>query len=699
MSVADPEKVAELAFTRNIGIMAHIDAGKTTTTERILYYSGKNYKIGEVHDGDATMDWMEQEQERGITITSAATTAFWADHRINIIDTPGHVDFTIEVERSLRVLDGAVAVFDAVSGVEPQSETVWRQADRYGVPRICFINKMDRVGADFDMSVQTIREKLAGNPVKVQIPIGAEDSFVGVIDLVQGNALIWEGDDKDAKFVVRDVPSDFQDDYELAREQLIEALADHSDELAELYLGGEAISNEMISKSLRAATLVSAITPVFCGSAFKNKGVQPLLDGVIAYLPSPLDRPDIVGVDAKKPDKEITCKTDFKSKTVALAFKVASDPFAGSLTYVRVYSGVVKMGTQLQNTRQEKKERIQKIVRMHANSREEIKELKAGDIGAIIGLKFTGTGDTLCDSSQPVILEAIEFPDPVISVVIEAKSTAQQKKMMDSLNRLIQEDPSSALRTDSETGQLLLSGMGELHLEILVDRLKREFKVDANVGKPQVSYRETIGTEASCAKNFEREVAGKIQSATVGVKVEKLSGSVANQVTISVEDSRLTSEYKQAAIKGVTDALENGVVAGYQVLGVKVTINKIEFEEESAAVPAFQIAGSMALREALRDAKCELMEPMFFLEVVCPEDFLGTVIGDINSRRGKVISTSAKGHLQAIEAEAPLAELFGYATDLRSLTQGRGTFIMKFNEYALMPARTQKELLEKMGRL
>ena len=699
MSVADPEKVAELAFTRNIGIMAHIDAGKTTTTERILYYSGKNYKIGEVHDGDATMDWMEQEQERGITITSAATTAFWADHRINIIDTPGHVDFTIEVERSLRVLDGAVAVFDAVSGVEPQSETVWRQADRYGVPRICFINKMDRVGADFDMSVQTIREKLAGNPVKVQIPIGAEDSFVGVIDLVQGNALIWEGDDKDAKFVVRDVPSDFQDDYELAREQLIEALADHSDELAELYLGGEAISNEMISKSLRAATLVSAITPVFCGSAFKNKGVQPLLDGVIAYLPSPLDRPDIVGVDAKKPDKEITCKTDFKSKTVALAFKVASDPFAGSLTYVRVYSGVVKMGTQLQNTRQEKKERIQKIVRMHANSREEIKELKAGDIGAIIGLKFTGTGDTLCDSSQPVILEAIEFPDPVISVVIEAKSTAQQKKMMDSLNRLIQEDPSSALRTDSETGQLLLSGMGELHLEILVDRLKREFKVDANVGKPQVSYRETIGTEASCAKNFEREVAGKIHSATVGVKVEKLSGSVANQVTISVEDSRLTSEYKQAAIKGVTDALENGVVAGYQVLGVKVTINKIEFEEESAAVPAFQIAGSMALREALRDAKCELMEPMFFLEVVCPEDFLGTVIGDINSRRGKVISTSAKGHLQAIEAEAPLAELFGYATDLRSLTQGRGTFIMKFNEYALMPARTQKELLEKMGRL
>ncbi len=699
MSAADPEKVEELQFTRNIGIMAHIDAGKTTTTERILYYSGKNYKIGEVHDGDATMDWMEQEQERGITITSAATTTFWNDHRINIIDTPGHVDFTIEVERSLRVLDGAVAVFDAVSGVEPQSETVWRQADRYGVPRICFINKMDRVGADFDMSVESIREKLAGNPIKTQIPIGAEDEFAGVVDLVIGKAMIWDGDDKDAKYELRDIPSDLQDEYELAREQMIEALADQSDDLAEAYLGGETITSEMITKALRDATLKMAITPVFCGSAFKNKGVQLLLDAVIAYLPSPLDRPDIVGVDAKKPDKEIVCKTDFKSKTVAMAFKIASDPFAGSLTYVRVYSGVVKVGTQLQNTRQEKKERIQKLVRMHANSREEIKELKAGDIGAVIGLKFTGTGDTLCDASMPVILEAIEFPDPVIAVVIEAKSTAQQKKMMDSLHRLIQEDPSSALRTDNETGQLLLSGMGELHLEILVDRLKREFKVDANVGKPQVSYRETIGKSASSQKSFEREVAGKVQAATIGLALEKLEGSSPNQVLLTVEDKRLTSEFKQAAIKGVAESLENGVIAGYGVLGVKATINKIEFEEETAAIPAFQIAASMALRDALQKAACELIEPMFFLEVVCPEDFLGTVIGDINSRRGKVISTNARGHLQAIEAEAPLAELFGYATDLRSLTQGRGTFIMKFKEYAMMPARTQKELLEKMGRI
>jgi elongation factor G len=700
MSAADPQKIEELTFTRNIGIMAHIDAGKTTTTERILYYSGKNYKIGEVHDGDATMDWMEQEQERGITITSAATTTFWNDHRINIIDTPGHVDFTIEVERSLRVLDGAVAVFDAVSGVEPQSETVWRQADRYKVPRICFINKMDRVGADFAMSVQSISEKLAATPVRAQLPIGAEDEFTGVIDLVHGQAIFWAGEDKDAQFEVRDIPSDLQADYEVGREQLIEVLADHNDDLAELYLGGEEVTSEMIEKSLRQATLNLEVTPVFCGSAFKNKGVQPLLDAVIKYLPSPLERPDITGVDAKKPDKEVVCKTDFKSKVVALAFKIASDPFAGSLTYVRVYSGVVKAGTQLLNTRQEKKERVQKLVRMHANSREEIQELKAGDIGAIVGLKFTATGDTLCDASSPVILEAIEFPDPVIAVVIEAKSTAQQKKMMESLDRLIQEDPSSALRTDKETGQLLLSGMGELHLEILVDRLRREFKVDANVGKPQVSYRETIGQVASSKKSFERDIAGKLQAGTVGVTLEKINAGDPNQVVIDVpENKKLTSEFKQAAIKGVSEALENGVVAGYQVLGVKAVINAIEFEDESAAAPAFQIAGSMALREALRDAACELMEPMFFLEVICPEEFLGSVIGDINSRRGKVIATNPRGHLQAVEAEAPLAELFGYATDLRSLTQGRGTFVMKFAEYALMPERTQKELLQKMGRI
>ncbi len=699
MSVADPQKIEELAFTRNIGIMAHIDAGKTTTTERILYYSGKNYKIGEVHDGDATMDWMEQEQERGITITSAATTTFWNDHRINIIDTPGHVDFTIEVERSLRVLDGAVAVFDAVSGVEPQSETVWRQADRYKVPRICFINKMDRVGADFDMSVDSIREKLAAVPAPIHRPIGSEDEFSGVIDLLSGKAFIWDGDDKDAKFEERDIPSDLQEEYQLGRDTLIEALADHSDELAELYLGGEEIPQELLVKTLRDCTLDLRVTPVLCGSAFKNKGVQPLLSAIIQFLPSPLDRPDIVGVDAKKPEKNITCKTDFDDNTVALAFKVASDSFAGSLTYVRVYSGVVKAGSQLYNPRQDKKERITRLVRMHANTREELKELKAGDIGAVVGLKFTATGDTICETAHPVILEAIEFPDPVISVVIEAKSTADQKKMMESLDRLIQEDPSSNLRTDNETGQLLLSGMGELHLEILIDRLKREFKVEANVGEPQVSYRETISKAASASRHFEREVAGKLQSATVSVKIEKSESGPENKVSLAVDDSRLTPSFKQAVIKGVTEALENGVIAGYQVLGVKATIDKLEFEEESAHEAAFQIAGSMALREALQNAKCELMEPMFKLEVVCPDDFLGSVIGDINSRRGKVIATNAKGHLQAIQAEAPLAELFGYATDLRSLTQGRGTFMMRFEEYALIPERVQKEILQHMGRI
>ena len=586
MSVADPQKIEELGFTRNIGIMAHIDAGKTTTTERILYYSGKSYKIGEVHDGDAIMDWMEQEQERGITITSAATTTFWENHRINIIDTPGHVDFTIEVERSLRVLDGAVAVFDAVNGVEPQSETVWRQADRYKVPRICFVNKMDRVGADFAMSVATIREKLAANPVMIQIPIGAENDFTGVVDLVSGKVFLWSGDGKDDDFLVKAIPSDLQEDFQTHRDQMIEALSDFSDELAEAYLGGEEISAETLKKVIRETTLNLKITPVMCGSAFKNKGVQPLLDAVVDYLPSPLERPDIVGVDAKKTDKEVICKTEFKHPVVALAFKIASDSFAGSLTYVRVYSGVIKAGTQLFNSRAEKKERVTKLVRMHANSREELKELKAGDIGAVVGLKFTATGDTICETGSPVILESINFPDPVISVVVEAKSSAQQKKMMESLGRLKQEDPSCALRTDKETGQLLLSGMGELHLEILVDRLKREFKVDVNVGKPQVTYRETIGGPASFTKRFEREVAGKVQAAKITVKIDRLDGSQSNQVSVNLDDES-PSEYKKAAIKGCEEALENGVIAGYPVLGVKARVEKIEFLEEEAHEAAF----------------------------------------------------------------------------------------------------------------
>ncbi len=698
MSPHQPQNPEELMFTRNIGILAHIDAGKTTTTERILYYSGKNYKIGEVHDGDATMDWMDQEQERGITITSAATTTFWKNHKINIIDTPGHVDFTIEVERSLRVLDGAVAVFDAVNGVEPQSETVWRQADRYNVPRLCFINKMDRVGADFGMSINSIQEKLGGYPLKVQIPMGVENEFHGVIDLVESVALVWMGDDKDAAFEKKAIPPDLRAEFETARESLIETLADHNDHLAELYLNGGEITQELLKKTLRECTLHLKVTPVYCGSAFKNKGVRPLLDGVINYLPSPLDRPDICGVDAKRTDKTIQCKTDFKSKPVALAFKIADDSFAGSLTYVRVYSGVIKAGSRMLNTRQNKKERIMKIVKMHANSKEEVRELKAGDIGAVVGLKFTTTGDTLCDSSQPIILESIDFPDPVISVVVEAKSTAQSGKMLESLKRLIKEDPSSALKTDPETGQWLLSGMGELHLEILVERLKREFKVEVNVGKPQVSYRETVGQAAFAKKYFERDVAGNKQAASVGIKIDKPGGDATtstHQVSCTVENKKLEPEWIQAAIRGTSEALENGIITGYPVMGVKASITSLEFEEESASPVAFQIAGSMALREALKQAHCQIMEPLFFLEVICPEEFIGGVISDINSRRGRIIATSMKNHLQVMEAEVPLAELFGYTTDLRSLTQGRGTFVMKFQRYALLPERLQKEFLKK----
>ena len=693
------QKSGELTLTRNIGIMAHIDAGKTTTTERILYYSGKNYKMGEVHHGNTTMDWMEQEQERGITITSAATTTFWKNHRINIIDTPGHVDFTVEVERSLRILDGAVAVFDAVNGVEPQSETVWRQADHHKVPRLCFINKMDRVGADFEMSVKSIQEKLGSHPVKVQIPIGAEDKFQGIIDLVESVALIWINDDKDRGFQRQPIPDEYKNEFKKARESLIESLADHNDLLAELYLNGSEITVEQLKKNLRECTLNSKITPVYCGSAFKNKGIRPLLDGIVNYLPSPLDRPDISGVNAKKTEKTITCKTDFKSKPVALAFKIANDSFAGSLAYIRVYSGVIKVGSQMLNTRQNKKERIMKIVKMHADSKEEVSELKAGDIGAVVGLKFTATGDTLCDSSQPVILESIDFPDPVISVVVESKSSAQSGKMLESLKRLIKEDPSSRLNTDPETGQWLLSGMGELHLEILVERLKREYKVEVNVGKPQVSYRETLSQSASSKKYFERDVAGKKQAATVEVKIEKLEddNNIHNQVICPFEAKNLDPEWVQGAIQGISEALENGVIAGYPTLGIRASITNLEFEEEFANKTAFQIAGSIALREALRQAHCLIMEPLFFLEVLCPEEFLGNVIGDINSRRGRVISTSVKNHLQVIEGEAPLAELFGYTTDLRSLTQGRGTFTMKFQRYVLLPDRLQKEFLEKSG--
>jgi len=678
--------------------MAHIDAGKTTTTERILFYTKKSHKIGEVHDGNTVMDWMEQEQERGITITAAATMCFWADHRINIIDTPGHVDFTIEVERSLRVLDGAVAVFDAVNGVESQTETVWRQADKYKVPRICFINKMDRVGADFQMSVGTIRERLAAVPAPIQMPLGAEDGFMGMVDLVEMKAFIWKNDGLGENFETRDVPSEFADEANAAREKLIETLADFDDKLADKYLSGEALSAADLKASIRAATLALKITPVLCGSAFKNKGVQPMLDAVVAYLPSPLDRPEIFAKMAFDPDKQVSCKVDFKEPPVALAFKLATDPFSGSLCYVRVYSGVIETGMQLTNPREKKKERIAKIVKLHANSRTEVPTLKAGDIGAIIGLKFTVTGDTLCTPQKEVVLESITFPDPVISIVVEAKHSTDQPKMLDGLTRLVKEDPSSSLKTDPETGQLLLSGMGELHLEILVDRLKREFGVQINTGSPQVTYRESILGSASARKHFERDVAGQLQTGEVEVKVSPIDSQEISVENL-VKDPQVPADFKTHIIEGAREGLDSGILAGFSTISTGVKIVSIPFDAEHGNMAAYKIAASQAVREAMQKAGAQLMEPIFKLEVVVPDEFLGSVIGDLNSRRGKILNTASRGHLQVVSADVPLSELFGYATGVRSLTQGRGTFSMKFHQYQPVNDRVQREVLTKLGRI
>jgi len=696
MSAQDPQKLEELKFTRNIGIMAHIDAGKTTTTERILFYTGKAHRMGEVHDGNTVMDWMEQEQERGITITAAATTTAWKDHRINIIDTPGHVDFTIEVERSLRVLDGAVAVFDGVNGVEPQSETVWRQANKYKVPRICFINKMDRVGADFDMSVGTIREKLGARPVPVQLPLGAEDTFQGVIDLIENVALVWK-DDLGEKIEKVDIPADIAGKAAHLREQMVEAACEQDDVLMEKYLGGAALTPAEIRSGLRKGTLSLAITPVFCGSAFKKKGVQPLLDGIVDYLPSPLDAPPVDAKDPAKEDKTIEVKTSFDDPTVALAFKIANDPFAGSLTFIRCYSGAVKAGETLLNPRTNKRERIQRLVRMHANSRQEMTQLKAGDIGAAVGLKNVGTGDTLCDQKRPVVLESITFPEPVISVAIEAKSTADQDKMVAGLERLQQEDPSCRVRIDSETGQMLLSGMGELHVEILVDRLLREHKAKANVGKPQVSYREAITNAAQGHGIFDREIAGDKQFAEVNLKVEPKGRS--GGITFENKAGGLDHDLMIAARSGALEAGDVGVLAGFPLMGVQISLLSFKIrDKDSATEMAFKVAASQALREALKAVTSQLLEPIFKLEIFTPEDFMGTVIGDLNARRGKVHSMAPKPGGQVIQAEAPLASLFGYATDIRSLSQGRATFSMEFQEYAPVPPKVEAEILSKMGR-
>lgn len=701
MSALDPQNVGELKWTRNFGVMAHIDAGKTTTTERILYYSGKSYKIGEVHDGDTVMDWMEQEQERGITITAAATTVSWKDHRLNIIDTPGHVDFTIEVERSLRVLDGAIAVFDGVNGVEPQTETVWRQADKYKVPRICFINKLDRVGADFVMSINSIKEKLQANPIPIQVPIGIEDSFVGVVDLIENKALIWDNSGLGDNFQITDIPEDMASEVEKIRLETVEKIVEFDDSLLERYLNGEVPTAEELRQALRKGTLSLKAFPVLCGAAFKNKGVQPLIDATIFYLPSPLDRPAIVGKDPEKEDKEIKCPTEFDEPTVALAFKIANDPFAGTLTYIRVYSGVVKVGDSMLNPRTEKRERIQKLVKMHANSRSELQLLRAGDLGAVIGLKFTATGDTLCDAKRPVVLERITFPEPVIAVAIEAKSSADQDKMMSGLEKLSKEDPSCRLRTDMETGQTLLSGMGELHLEILIDRLLREHKVQVNVGKPQVSYREALSAKAEGECTIDRMMAGDPQFAKVVLVIEPLPRGSGIQFVNGLGSAQVIAQPLLKAIEsGFREAAEVGPIASYPLIDLRGTLKKVEMRDpQSTSEMAFKAASSLALRDAVKKAHVQLLEPIMKLELTSPDDFVGAVIGDLNSRRGKVHSMMSKaGGGQLIAAEAPLMTLFGYATDLRSISQGRASFSMEFKEYSPVPPKTRDEILNRLGR-
>ncbi len=699
MSFMDPQTKEELQFTRNIGIMAHIDAGKTTTTERILYFTGKNYKVGEVHDGAATMDWMEQEQERGITITAAATTCAWKNHRINIIDTPGHVDFTIEVERSLRVLDGAIAVFDAVNGVEPQSETVWRQGDKYKVPRICFVNKMDRVGADYDMSVASIVEKLGANPIAMHLPIGAEENFKGFVDLLTNKAFVWHASDIDAKFEIEDVPSEYEDEAKTRRNQLIEKIIEFDDALMERYLGGEEIPVDDLKKTLRAATLKQKAFPVLCGASFKNKGVQQLLDAVIDFLPSPLDVPPMVGVDPEKPENQVECHADFEEPLVALAFKVASDPFAGSLTYLRVYSGTMGEGSYLLNSTSGKKERIGRIVKMHANSREDIKLLKAGDIGAAVGMKLTFTGNTLCDTKRPVRLEAIGFPVPVISMAIEAKSSADGDKLKAALERLSQEDPSFSVRIDPDSGQQLISGMGELHLDIITDRMDREFKLKVNKGAPQVSYKECILQKTKAEGKFIRQVPGAGQYGQCWIELQPRDRGAGFLFKNAFNDPKFPKTYIAAIEQGCKESMENGPVAGYQMMDIQATLLSATLHETDSEEVAYKIAASIAFREAARQANPQLMEPVAKIEIVVPDDFMGNVIADLNSRRGKVLSMAPRGNVQVVKGEVPLATMFGYSTDVRSISQGRATFTLEVSHYEILPPKIQTEILQKLGRI
>ncbi len=679
---------------RNIGIAAHIDAGKTTTTERILFYTGISHKIGEVHEGAATMDWMEQEKERGITITSAATTCFWKDHQINIIDTPGHVDFTIEVERSMRVLDGAVAVFCAVGGVQPQSETVWRQANKYHVPRIVFVNKMDRIGADFFNVENQIRDRLKANPVPIQIPIGAEENFRGVVDLVEMRGIVWDDETMGAKYEVIDIPEELKDQAEEYREKLIEAVAETDDELMEKYLSGEELSVEEIKRGIKNGTLDMSITPMLCGSAFKNKGVQTLLDAVVDYLPAPTEVSWIKGIDPKT-GEEVSVESTVDGPFAALAFKIMTDPFVGQLSFIRVYRGKIESGSYVLNSTKEKKERVGRLLKMHANKREEIKELPAGEIGAVVGLKYTLTGDTLCDEKNPVILEKMEFPEPVISVAVEPKTKADQEKMSVALAKLAEEDPSFRVHTDEETGQTIISGMGELHLEIIVDRMKREFKVEAEVGAPQVAYRETIRTPVDQEYKYAKQTGGRGQYGHVFIKLEPQEPGSGYEFVNQITGGVIPKEYIPAVDKGIQEAMQNGVVAGYPVVDVKATLYDGSYHDVDSSEMAFKIAGSMAFKEAAKKANPVLLEPIMKVEVEVPEEYMGDVIGDINRRRGQVSSMEDRAGNKIVTAMVPLAEMFGYSTDLRSFTQGRGTYSMEFDHYEEVPRNVAEEIIKK----
>ena len=680
---------------RNIGIAAHIDAGKTTTTERILYYTGRTHKLGEVHEGTAIMDWMEQEQERGITITSAATTCEWREIQINIIDTPGHVDFTAEVERSLRVLDGAVAVFDAVAGVQPQSETVWRQADKYDVPRLCFINKMDRVGADFYHSVDTIVSRLKCRPLPIQLPIGAEDQFKGIVDLVEMKAVIWRDETLGSEYDTEPIPDDMLEKAKEYREKMIEVISEFDDKLFEKFIEGHGVSNDEIRAGIRKATIALKIFPVICGSAFKNKGVQTMLDAVVDYLPSPLDVPPIKGVDVSDPDKVLVRHASDSEPFAALVFKIMTDPYVGQLAFFRVYSGTLKSGDSVFNVAKGRKERIGRLLRMHANKREEIQEILAGDICAAVGLRTVSTGDTICDDEHPIVLESITFPTPVIQLAVEPKTKADQEKLGVAIQKLAQEDPTFRVSTDPETGQTILSGMGELHLEIIVDRMMREFGVGANVGKPQVAYRETIRKPAEAEGRHIKQSGGHGQYGVVKIRVEPFPGGgfeFVNEIT----GGRVPKEYIGPTEVGVKEALEGGILAGYPMSDIKVTLYDGSFHDVDSSEMAFKIAGSLAIKEAARRAKAVLLEPIMSVEVVVPEEYMGDVIGDLNSRRGRIEGMELRGTTQIIKSSVPLSEMFGYATELRSRTQGRGSFTMHFGKYEEVPGSLAEEIVSKV---